>query len=105
MTIFNIAQVLIFIVLLLNTVHLMPTLGRCLRSAETAVRSAYLCTLLSVRLVRNVLGLILVTACTAPNPEVHALVPEGILLFVALAVLNVALTQYGQRDRVEDARF
>lgn len=103
MTLFNIAQLVIFVVLLLNTVHLMPSLGRCLRSAEAAFNSGYLCTLLGVRLARNVLGLILVTASTAPNPEIHALVPKGILLFVALAIVNVVLTQYGERKRAESA--
>ncbi len=103
MTFFNIAQLIIFVALLLNTVHLMPSLGHCLRSAEAAFNSGYLCTLLGVRLARNVLGLILVTASTAPNPEIHALVPKGILLFVALAAANVALTQHGQRSRIESA--
>jgi hypothetical protein len=104
MTIFNIAQLLIFTVLLLNTVHLMPALGRSLRSVETALQSGYLGAILTVRLARNVLGLVLVTASTAPNPAIHALVPKGILLFVVLAVVNVALTQYHQRREVEGLR-
>ncbi|WP_273429019.1 hypothetical protein [Marinobacter sp.] len=105
MTFFNIVQLVIFTVLLLNTVHLMPTLGRCLRSPEAALQSGYLCTLLAVRLARNVLGLILVTASTAPNPEIHALVPKGILLFVVLAAASVALTHFRQRNSAEGARF
>jgi len=105
MTFLNIAQLVIFIVLLLNTVHLMPSLGRCLRSAQTALNSSFLCTLLGVRLARNVLGLILLTASTAPNPEIHALVPRGILLLVVLAIVNAVLTQYGERKRVEGAGF
>lgn len=105
MTFFNIAQLVIFTALLLNTVHLMPALGRCLRSPEAALQSGYLCALLAVRLARNVLGLILVTASTAPNPEIHALVPKGILLFVVLAGASVAMTHYRQRNNVEGARF
>ena len=105
MTFFSIAQIVIFTLLLLNTVHLMPAFGRCLRSAESAVQSGFLCALLSVRLARNSLGLILVTAATAPNPEIHAMVPKGIALFVVLAAINVALTHYQQRRQVEGLRF
>jgi hypothetical protein len=62
--------------------------------------------MLTLRLARNILGLILVTASTAPNPEIHALVPKGILLFLVLALLNAAMTQYMERIRVEEgARF
>ena len=62
--------------------------------------------MLTMRLARNILGLILVTASTAPNPEIHALVPKGILLFLVLALINAALTQYMERIRVEEgARF
>lgn len=62
--------------------------------------------MLTLRLARNILGLILVTASTAPNPEIHALVPKGILLFLVLAILNTAMTQYMERIRVgEGARF
>lgn len=104
MTFFSIAQIVIFIVLLLNTVHLMPAIGRCLRAAQTATQSGYLGALLAVRLARNTLGLILVTASTAPNPEIHALVPKGILLFLALAVTNALLTQHRQRSRVRGLR-
>lgn len=106
MIVYSIIQLIIFSVLLLNTVHLMPAFGRCLRGAESAVQSGYLCALLTMRLARNILGLILVTASTAPNPEIHALVPKGILLFLIFAVLNAALTQYLERARVEEgARF
>lgn len=106
MTIYSVIQLIVFSVLLLNTVHLMPVFGRLVKGAETAVQSGYLCAVLSLRLARNVLGLILVTASTAPNPEIHALVPKGIGLFLVLAVLNAALTQYMERSRVEEsARF
>ena len=105
MTFFSIAQLVIFTVLLLNTVHLMPAFGRCLRSAESALQSGYLGAMLAIRLARNTLGLILATASTAPNPEIHALVPKGILLFVLLAVLNLVLTHYRQRRQVEGLRF
>ena len=106
MTIYSVMQVVIFSVLLLNTVHLMPAFGRCLKGAESAFQSGYLCAMLTMRLARNILGLILVTASTAPNPEIHALVPKGILLFLVLALINAALTQYMERIRVEEgARF
>ena len=106
MTIYSVIQLVIFSVLLLNTVHLMPALCRCLKGAESAFQSVYLCAMLTMRLARNILGLILVTASTAPNPEIHALVPKGILLFLVLALINAALTQYMERIRVEEgARF
>ena len=106
MTIYSVIQLVIFSVLLLNTVHLMPAFGRCLKGAESAFQSGYLCAMLTMRLARNILGLILVTASTAPNPEIHALVPKGILLFLVLALINAALTQYMERIRVEEgARF
>lgn len=106
MTIYNVIQLIIFSALLLSTVHLMPAFGRCLSAAESAFQAGYLCAMLTTRLARNILGLILVTASTAPNPEIHALVPKGILLFLVLAVLNAALTQYIERTRVgEGARF
>lgn len=105
MTFLYILQIVIFAVLLLNTVHLMPAFGRCLRTAESAFQSGYLCAMLTIRLARNALGLILVTASAAPNPEIHALVPKGILLFLVLAVVNAALTHYRQRDEIEGARF
>lgn len=106
MTILSVVQLVIFSVLLLNTVHLMPAFGRLLKGAQSAFQSGYLCAMLTLRLARNILGLILVTASTAPNPEIHALVPKGILLFLVLAVLNAALTQYMERIRVEEgARF
>lgn len=106
MTMYSVIQLVIFSVLLLNTVHLMPAFGRCLKGAESAFQSGYLCAMLTMRLARNILGLILVTASTAPNPEIHALVPKGILLFLVLAVINAALTQYMERIRVEEgARF
>ena len=102
----NLNGLIIFSVLLLNTVHLMPAFGRLLKGAQSAFQSGYLCAMLTLRLARNILGLILVTASTAPNPEIHALVPKGILLFLVLAVLNAALTQYMERIRVEEgARF
>jgi hypothetical protein len=106
MTIYNVIQLAIFSVLMLNTVHLMPAFGRCLKGAQSAFQSGYLCAMLTMRLARNVLGLILVTASTAPNPEIHALVPKGILLFLVLAALNAVLTQYLERSRMEEgARF
>ncbi|MBW0148472.1 hypothetical protein [Marinobacter arenosus] len=105
MTFFSIAQIVIFILLLVNTVHLMPAFGRCLRSADTAIQSGFLCAMLAVRLARNTLGLILVTAATAPNPDIHAMVPKGIALFVVLAATNVALTHFRQRREVEGLRF
>lgn len=106
MTIFSVIQLVIFSILLLNTVHLMPAFGRLLKGAESAFQSGYLCAMLTARLARNILGLILVTASTAPNPEIHGLVPKGILLFLVLAVLNAVLTQYMERARVEEgARF
>lgn len=62
--------------------------------------------MLTMRLARNILGLILVTASTAPNPDIHAMVPKGILLFLVLAVVNVVLTHYLERARIEGgARF
>jgi hypothetical protein len=106
MTIYSIIQLIIFSVLLLNTVHLMPAFGRCLRGAESAFQSGYLCAMLTMRLARNTLGLILATASTAPNPDIHAMVPKGILLFLVLAVVNVVLTHYLERTRMEEgARF
>ena len=106
MTIYSIIQLVIFSVLLLNTVHLMPAFGRCLKGAQSAFQSGYLCAMMTMRLARNILGLILVTASTAPNPEIHALVPKGILLFLVFAVVNVVLTYYLERIWVEgDARF
>ena len=106
MTIYSVLQLVIFSVLLFHTVHLMPAFGRLLRGAESAFQSGYLCAMLTMRLARNILGLILVTASTAPNPEIHALVPKGILLFLVLALINAALTQYMERIRVEEgARF
>jgi len=106
MTLYSVIQLVIFSVLLLNTVHLMPAFGRCLRAAQSAFQSGYLCAMLTLRLARNILGLILVTASAAPNPEIHALVPKGILLFLVLAAVNAALTQYIERTRVEEgARF
>ncbi|AOY89100.1 hypothetical protein BKP64_13520 [Marinobacter salinus] len=105
MTFLSFLQVVIFITLLLNTVHLMPAFGRCLRNAETVFQSGYLGAMLTIRLARNALGLILVTASTAPDPHIHALVPKGILLFLVLAVVNVVLTHYRQRDDIEGVRF
>ncbi|MBZ2169794.1 hypothetical protein [Marinobacter sp. F4216] len=105
MPLFNIAQALIFIALLINTVHLMPAMGRCFRSAETALQSGLLGATLMVRLARNTLGMVLITAVTAPNPEVHAMVPKGIALFVTLAVVNVLLTQQRQRRQMEGLPF
>ncbi|MBU2954906.1 hypothetical protein [Marinobacter sp. F3R08] len=106
MTIYSVIQLLIFSGLLFNTVHLMPAFGRLIKGAESALQSGYLCALLTMRLARNILGLILVTASTAPNPEIHALVPKGILLFLIFAVLSAALTHYLERVRVEEgARF
>lgn len=106
MTIYSVLQLVIFSVLLLNTVHLMPAFGRCLKGAQSAFQSGYLCAMLTMRLARNILGLVLVTASTAPNPEIHALVPKGILLFLVLAALNAVLTQYLERSRMEEgARF
>lgn len=106
MTIYSVIQLVIFSVMLLNTVHLMPAFGRCLRGAESAFKSGYLCAMLTMRLARNILGLILVTASTAPNPDIHAMVPKGILLFLVLAVVNVVLTHYLERARIEGgARF
>ena len=106
MTIYSIIQLLVFSVLLLNTVHLMPAFGRLLKRSEPAGRTGCVCVLLTLRLARNILGLVLVTAVTAPNPDIHALVPGGILLFVALATVNTLLTQYLERSRMEQgARF
>ncbi|MBW7472145.1 hypothetical protein QQF73_13860 [Marinobacter sp. M216] len=105
MTFLSILQVVIFTALLLNTVHLMPAFGRCLRNAESLLRSGYLGAMLTIRLARNALGLILVTASTAPDPNIHALVPKGILLFLVLAVVNVLLTHYRQREDIEGIRF
>lgn len=102
MTIYSLLQLLIFSVLLLNTVHLMPAFNRLLKGVDSAFRSGCLCAILTLRLVRNILGLILVTAVTAPNPEIHALVPKGILLFLVLALLNAGLTQYLERNQVEE---
>lgn len=106
MTIYSVLQLLIFSILLLNTVHLMPAFNRLMKGVDSAFRSGCLCAILTLRLARNILGLILVTASTAPNPEIHALVPKGILLFLVLALLNAGLTQYLERNRLEeDAGF
>ena len=78
MTLLIVLQVLIFITLMLHTVHLMPAFNRCLRNAETMMEAGYLGAMLTIRLARNILGLILVTASAAPNPDVHALVGKGI---------------------------
>ncbi len=105
MIILHIFQIVIFLILLINSVQLMPAFSRCLPAAGSAVQAGYLGAMLTVRLARNILGLILVTASTAPNPAVHLLVPKGIVLFLVLAFVSVVLTHYRQRVLFEGVRF
>eukprot|EP00003_Mantamonas_plastica_P012485 TRINITY_DN22398_c0_g1_i1.p4 TRINITY_DN22398_c0_g1~~TRINITY_DN22398_c0_g1_i1.p4 ORF type:complete len:106 (+),score=28.83 TRINITY_DN22398_c0_g1_i1:148-465(+) len=105
MTFLIVLQVLIFAALMLHTVHLMPAFNRCLRNAESMLDAGYLGAMLTIRLARNILGLILVTASTAPNPDIHTLVGKGIALFLALAAVNVVLTHYRRRNQIEGVRF
>ena len=105
MIILHTFQIVIFLILLINSVQLMPAFSRCLRAAGSAVQAGYLGAMLTMRLARNILGLILVTASTTPNPEVHALVPQGIVLFLVFAVISVVLTHFRQRVLFEGVRF
>lgn len=105
MTIIHLLQVLIFLALLFHTVHLLPAFGHFLRTAESVFQAGYRGAMLTIRLARNILGLILITASTAPNPEIHALVPRGIALLVVLATVNVVMTHFQNRVCVERVRF
>jgi hypothetical protein len=105
MAIIHLFQLVIFTALLFHTVQLLPAFGQFLGTAQSAFQSGYRCAILTVRLARNILGLILVTASTAPNPNIHALVPKGIALLVVLAVVNGVLTHFQDRTRAEGVRF
>lgn len=98
MTFLQVAQTLIFIVLLLNTVHLLPVLGRTLAGPANTLQPGFHYSILGIRLLRNGIGLILVPASAAPNPEIHALVPFGIFVFLMLAGINSLLTQLQKRS-------
>jgi len=101
MTFLQVAQTLIFIVLLLNTVHLLPVLGRTLTGPANTLQPGFHYSILGVRLLRNGIGLILVPAVAAPNPEVHGLVPFGIFVFLMLAGVNSLLTQLQKRSLMD----
>ena len=105
MTILNLLQVVLFLVLMLHTVHLLPAFGHFLRESVSAFQAGYRGAMLTIRLARNILGLVLVTASTAPSPDIHTLVPKGIALLLVLAVVNVVLTHFQNRVCVERARF
>lgn len=105
MTILTLLQVVLFLALMLHTVHLLPAFGTYLRAAESAFQAGYRGAMLTIRLARNILGLLLVTASAAPSPDVHALVPRGIALLLVLAVVNVVLPHFQDRVCVERARF
>lgn len=97
MTLFEVLQLCVFLVLMFNSVHLVSAFGRGLRDLSSLIQPGFHFAILGLRLVRNGIGLVLIPASAAPNPEVHALVPGGIAVFVVLAVLNALLTQYQQR--------
>lgn len=93
----DVVQLLVFIALLLNTVHLMPSLGRAVRGRIRTLQPGFHFAILGTRLFRNLTGLLLVPATAAPSAGVQALVPVGIATFVAFAIVNAWLTHRQQQ--------
>lgn len=83
-------QALVFLVLMFDTVRMLPTLNRMAIGKANSLQPGFESAIAGARITRNLMGLALVPMVVAGGAA-QPYVPAGIVCFVALAVVHSAL--------------